>query len=213
MMGMSGMAPGVMGMGGMAPGMMGMGGMAPGMMGMGGMAPGMMGMGGMAPGMMGMGGMAPGMGMNPRAMMLWPLLQRATRLDFLLAAGKISPREFGRAALQLFFKMRAATFQIKHPYVSLAAFAGLALFGSNKGKKGVDPVDNELAARGAAANQGKFRAASGLRGRVARDQPHAELAPPDQDHTRIAQPPPLRDPQQRIRTASDAGLNRSASQQ
>jgi hypothetical protein len=147
---------GVNGIGGMMPGM-GMGGL-PGM----GMGMGMNGIGGM--GMNGMGmGMMPGMGFNPQAMILGPLFQRAGQLDVLLAAGKISPREFGRRALQLFFQMRAATFQIKHPWVSFAAFARLALFGSNMGKKGADPDAEEPAAPGVAANRSKPRASPAIR--------------------------------------------------
>jgi hypothetical protein len=166
--GIGGMMPG-MGMGGL-PGMgMGMGmngiggmGMMPGMGGLPGMGMGMNGIGGM--GMNGMGmGMMPGMGFNPQAMILGPLFQRAGQLDVLLAAGKISPREFGRRALQLFFQMRAATFQIKHPWVSFAAFARLALFGSNMGKKGADPDAEEPAAPGVAANRSKPRASPAIR--------------------------------------------------
>jgi hypothetical protein len=157
-----GMMPGMGGLPGM--GMNGIGGMGmmPGMGGLPGMGMGMNGIGGM--GMNGMGmGMMPGMGFNPQAMILGPLFQRAGQLDVLLAAGKISPREFGRRALQLFFQMRAATFQIKHPWVSFAAFARLALFGSNMGKKGADPDAEEPAAPGVAANRSKPRASPAIR--------------------------------------------------
>ena len=159
-----GMMPGMGGLPGMGMGMNGIGGMGmmPGMGGLPGMGMGMNGIGGM--GMNGMGmGMMPGMGFNPQAMILGPLFQRAGQLDVLLAAGKISPREFGRRALQLFFQMRAATFQIKHPWVSFAAFARLALFGSNMGKKGADPDTEEPAAPGVAANRSKPRASPAIR--------------------------------------------------
>jgi hypothetical protein len=161
-----GMMPGMGGLPGMGMGMgmNGIGGMGmmPGMGGLPGMGMGMNGIGGM--GMNGMGmGMMPGMGFNPQAMILGPLFQRAGQLDVLLAAGKISPREFGRRALQLFFQMRAATFQIKHPWVSFAAFARLALFGSNMGKKGADPDAEEPAAPGVAANRSKPRASPAIR--------------------------------------------------